>query len=182
MMGRSAGKLAQAKAALPAIDTIACDTSDEAGVKRALDQLTKQRPSFNMLVNAAGLSSACQFATDERAIAIARAEINTNLLGTVIVTKLALDRLLQQTTPAAIVTISSGIALAAHRSEPTHSATKAYTTKKASPEAVARAVVQGIAKNRHEIRIGIVKALGFLVRVSPSLASRVVTSSGQIEP
>jgi hypothetical protein len=41
---------------------------------------------------------------------------------------------------------------------------------------------RAVAKNRNEIRIGIVKALGFLVRVSPSLASRVVTSSGQIEP
>lgn len=49
--------------------------------------------------------------------------------------------------------------------------------KKISTEAVANAVVRGMARDRFEIRISIVKVLHVLSRLSPALAERVVTGS-----
>ena len=123
-VGRSVDKLNAAKAEAPGLQTLACDITDEASIRLAMDRIAADYPRFNILVNAAGFSRACRFAQDDGAIELARTEINTNLLGTVMVTKLALPHLLKQN-DAAVVTISSGIALAPHLGEPTHSATKA---------------------------------------------------------
>ena len=212
-LGRSVDKLESAKARVPGLHTMACDVTDEASIRRAMERIAADHPRFNILLNAAGTSRACRFAEDDGAIELARAEINTNLLGTVMVTKLALPRLLKQN-EAAVVTISSGVALAPHLGEPTHSATKAalhafcrclraqlkgtsvkvfevmppltdtaltrnVTGKKLRPEDVANAVVRGIAGDNYEIRVGIVKALAFLVRLSPGLAERIVTGSAR---
>jgi len=210
-VGRSVEKLNAAKAEAPGLQTLACDITDEASVRLAMERIAADHPRFNILLNAAGISRACRFAEDEGAIELARAEVNTNLLGTVMVTKLALSHLLKQN-EAAVVTISSGIALAPHLGEPTHSATKAglhafcrclraqlkgtsvkvfevmppltdtaltktVKGKKLRPEDVANAVVAGIEHDTYEIRVGIVKALAFLARVSPALAARIVTDS-----
>ncbi len=212
-IGRSADKLNAAKAEAPGLQTLACDITDEASIRRAMERITADYPRFNILVNAAGVSRACRFAEDEGAIELARAEIGTNLLGTVMTTKLALSHLLNQK-EAALVTISSGIALAPHLGEPTHSATKAalhafcrclraqlkgtsvrvfevmppltdtaltktVKGKKLRPEDVANAVVAGIERDHYEIRVGIVKALAFLARLSPALAARIVTDSAR---
>ena len=212
-LGRSADKLNAAKAEAPGLQALACDITDEASIRRAMERITADYPRFNVLVNAAGVSRACRFAEDEGAIELARAEINTNLLGTVMVTKLALSHLLKEP-GAAVVTISSGIALAPHLGEPTHSATKAalhafcrclrtqlkgtpvkvfevmppltdtaltktVKGKKLRPEDVANAVVAGIERDNYEIRVGIVKALAFLARLSPALAARIVTDSAR---
>ncbi len=211
-IARDVEKLERAKRELPGLQGVACDVTDEAALRGAFASIAAERP-FNVLINAAGISRAYRFAEADDAIAIARAEIATNLLGTIIATKLALPVLSKQP-EAAIVTISSGIALAPHYAEPTHSATKAalhafcrclraqlagtsvrvievmppltdtpntkgYHAKKASPDEVARAIVAGIGGDRPEIKIGIVKALGFLSRAAPGLAARIVTDSGQ---
>ena len=212
-VGRSVDKLDAAKAETPGLQTLACDITDEASIRRAMERLTAEHPGFNILLNAAGISRACRFAEDDGAIDLARAEINTNLLGTVMVTKLALAHLLKQKN-AAVVTISSGIAMAPHLGEPTHSASKAalhafcrclraqlkatsvkifevmppltdtaltktVKGKKLRPEDVAEAVLAGVERDTYEIRVGIVKALAFLVRLSPALAARIVTDSAR---
>jgi short-subunit dehydrogenase involved in D-alanine esterification of teichoic acids len=212
-VGRSTDKLNAAKAEAPGLQTLACDITDEASLRLAMERIAADHPRFNILVNAAGISRACRFAQDEGAIELARAEINTNLLGTVMATKLALSHLFKQP-EAAVVTISSGIALAPHLGEPTHSATKAalhafcrclraqlkgtsvkvfevmppltdtaltktVKGKKLRPEDVANAVVAGVERDNYEIRVGIVKALAFLARLSPALAARIVTGSAQ---
>jgi len=212
-LGRSADKLEAAKAQLPGLRTLSCDVTDEAGLRHVFERIASDSPGFNILINAAGVSRACRFAEDDGAIELARAEIGTNLLGTVMVTKLALPHLLKRN-PAAVVTISSGVALAPHLGEPTHSATKAalhafcrclrhqlaetsvqvvevmppltdtaltrnVKGKKLRPEEVAAAVVNGLERDSPEIRVGIVKALSFLVRLSPSLAAKIVTSSAK---
>ena len=123
-LGRSLEKLNSAKAQTPGLQTMACDITDESSIRAALERITSDFPQFSVLLNAAGTSRACRFADDPAAIDLARAEINTNLLGTVMMTRLALPYLLKQN-EAAVVTISSGIALAPHLGEPTHSATKA---------------------------------------------------------
>lgn len=212
VLARSADKLERAKADVPGLMGVACDVTDEGAMRTALTNLAAERP-FNILINAAGISRACRIADDDDAIAIARAEITTNLLGTIIATKLALP-FLSKHAEAAVVTISSGVALAPHYAEPFHSATKAalhafcrclraqlagssvrvievmppltdtpntqgLKAKKVSPETVAEAIVRGIGKETPELKIGIVKALGFLSRASPELAARIVTDSGQ---
>lgn len=123
VLARNVDKIERAKAEVPGLLGVACDVTDEGSMRAALAQIAAERP-FNILINAAGISRACRFADDDDAIAIARAEIATNLLGTIIATKLALP-FLSKHPEAAVVTISSGIALAPHYSEPFHSATKA---------------------------------------------------------
>lgn len=124
VLGRSAEKLARAKAEVPALGGVAVDVTDENALRAALAAIAGEHGGISVLLNAAGASRACRFAEDDDAIAIARNEINTNLMGTIIATKLALPWLLKQP-EAAVITISSGIALAPHLNEPTHSATKA---------------------------------------------------------
>jgi short-subunit dehydrogenase involved in D-alanine esterification of teichoic acids len=213
VLGRNIGRLESAKAQVPGLHTIVCDVTDEGSIRRAMERIVAEHPGFNILLNAAGTSRACRFAEDDGAIELARAEINTNLLGTVMATKLALPHLLKQN-EAAVVTISSGIAIAPHYGEPTHSASKAalhafcrclraqlkgtsvkvfevmppltdtaltknVKGKKIRPEDVAKALIRGIARDSYEIHVGIVKALAFLVRLSPALAARIVTDSAR---
>jgi short-subunit dehydrogenase involved in D-alanine esterification of teichoic acids len=211
VLSRTEDSLARAKERVPGIHTAVCDVTDEASIRATFDRLAAEHRGLNVLVNAAGVSRACQFAEDAGAIELARAEIATNLLGTVMATKIALDHFMKKDA-AAIVTISSGIAIAPHRGEPTHSATKAalhafcrclraqleggpvkvfevmpplvqtaltekVRGKKIRPEDVAAAIVKGMRRDNYEIKVGIVKALGFLVRISPSLAESIVTGS-----
>lgn len=211
IMARSADKLDAARARVPVLHTLVCDVTDEASIRNAMARVAAEQPGFNILVNAAGTSRACRFHEDDGAIELARTEINTNLLGTVMMTKLALPLLLKHPS-SAVVIVSSGIALAPHLGEPTHSATKAalhafcrclreqlkatpakvfevmppltdtpltekVKGKKVKPEDVAEAVARGLEKETWEIRVGIVKALAFLARVSPALAARIVTNS-----
>jgi len=211
ILGRSQDKLDAALRQVPGLQARACDVTDEASVRAAFEAVGAQLGAIDLVVNAAGTSRACRFAEDPDAIRLAREEIGTNLLGTVVVTKVALSTLLTRPT-AAVVIVSSGIAYAPHLAEPTHSATKAalhalcrclraqlrgtpvrvfevlppltdteltraVKGKKVSVETVARAVVRGIERDRHEIRISIVKALYVLSRLSPALAERIVTNS-----
>jgi uncharacterized oxidoreductase len=123
-IGRDPAKLERAKSSVSGLRTLACDITDESAIRQAVSTLTADFPALNVLVNAAGTSRPYRFAEDDAAIRIAREEINTNLLGTFMMTKLALPPLLART-EAAVVTISSGVAYAPHLDEPSHSATKA---------------------------------------------------------
>ncbi len=57
--------------------------------------------------------------------------------------------------------------------------TKTVKGKKLRPEDVANAVAAGVERDTYEIRVGIVKALAFLARLSPALAARIVTDSAR---
>lgn len=123
-IARSKDKLERAQAEVPGLIGAVGDVADERSFRPVMERLCAEHPGFNVLLNAAGISRGYDFATAPDALEIARAEINTNLMGTLIATRLALPKLLTQP-EAAVITISSGIALAPHLREPTHSATKA---------------------------------------------------------
>jgi short-subunit dehydrogenase involved in D-alanine esterification of teichoic acids len=55
--------------------------------------------------------------------------------------------------------------------------TRGLTAPKIAPETVARAIVRGIERDRHDVRIGQIRSLHLLSRLSPSFAERVLNRS-----
>src|SRR5215472_2484100 len=59
--GRSESKLADAKTALPRLQTIACDVATDAGRSLLLKTVEETSPRLNVLVNNAGIMLALDF-------------------------------------------------------------------------------------------------------------------------
>jgi uncharacterized oxidoreductase len=118
--GRDPEKLAAAKRAHPELITVRADITDEADVHRVAEEFA----DTNILVNNAGVGRVRDFRTGEGSLADLEQEIATNLTGTIRVTGLFLPHLLEQP-EAAIVSISSALAIAPLPTLPVYSATKA---------------------------------------------------------
>jgi uncharacterized oxidoreductase len=124
--GRDPGKLEKAEAALGDVVALPCDLGvpgeAPALAKKAADRLG----GLSVLVNNAGVQYNYSFAdTDpERAAADAAAEIQTNLTALVTLTAACLP-FLRASETAAIVNVSSTLALAPKASAPVYCATKA---------------------------------------------------------
>ncbi len=134
VVGRDPARLAAAAAAHPGVVTpLRADLGDAAAVGRLLAALPAEAPALSLVVNNAGVQHLTDLARDAAADpdALARdvlpalaAEIATNLTSVVALSVALLPRLARQPS-AAIVNISSGLALAPKRSAPVYCATKA---------------------------------------------------------
>jgi uncharacterized oxidoreductase len=104
LVGRSAEALAQAQSALPAVEIYAADIS----LADARERLVAQFPDVSVLVNNAGVqvNTRIENASPQE---IER-ELNINFLAPVLLTRTYLPLLMQQPT-AAIVNVTSGLAL-----------------------------------------------------------------------
>jgi len=122
--GRNPEKLAQAKRATPEFHVIQCDITQPDQVGMMFGAIAKQHPDLNILVNNAGVALSSDFLYDDEVLAKAQREVETNLLGTLRVTKAALPLLLSKG-DAAIMTISSAVALVPLPTTAIYSATKA---------------------------------------------------------
>lgn len=121
-VGRSAQKLDAAKRAHPRLITKQCDVTSGEGVLELVQWLEREHPSFDVLVNNAGVMNNWSVLTD--AIESAEQEIATNLVAPIRLTRAALP-LLQKRPDAAIVMVTSGAAYLPMADAPVYCATKA---------------------------------------------------------
>lgn len=118
--GRNPEKLDAAKRAHTELVTVRADITDEADVRRVAEEFA----DTNILINNAGIGRIRDFRSGEGSLAGLDQEIATNLTGTIRITGLFLPHLLEQP-EAAIVSISSVLAIAPLPALPVYSATKA---------------------------------------------------------
>jgi uncharacterized oxidoreductase len=134
VVGRDAERLAAVAAAHPGVVVPArADLSDAADTDRLLARLDAEAPALSLVVNNAGTQRLTDVAGDAitapdalrtEVLAALRAEIAANLTG-VVTLSVGLLPLLARQPSAAIVNVSSGLALAPKRSAPVYCATKA---------------------------------------------------------
>ena len=122
--GRSREKLAEAKRANPEFHVFQCDITQPDQVRTMFEAIAEQHADLNILVNNAGVALSSAFLYDDGVLAKAQREVETNLLGTLRVTKAGLPLLLRKG-DAAIMTISSAVALVPLPASAIYSATKA---------------------------------------------------------
>lgn len=118
--GRDASKLSAARAALPALGTVQADMTDP----QALAALATSYPAVNVLVNNAAVQHNYALSDPAVGVELIESELRTNLLGPLALIKLMLPQLLAQPS-AAIVNVTSGLALVPKQSAAVYCASKA---------------------------------------------------------
>lgn len=122
--GRNAEKLQKAAASLNNVIAIPSDVSDPNAVKQLVLQVKEQFPELSVLINNAGNIRYYQVGDDENDFENAAEEIDVNYLSLIRLTALLLPVLKQQS-EAAVVNVSSIVAIAPSIKMPTYSASKA---------------------------------------------------------
>jgi uncharacterized oxidoreductase len=122
--GRDAGKLEQTKSQFPRIHTFQSDVCDPEAITRLYEQVTKQFPKLNILINNAGIMLRLNLHSPALDVHNITQEIETNLSGPVRMIQQFLPHLKQQPA-AAIMNVTSGLSLIPFPLSPVYSATKA---------------------------------------------------------
>jgi uncharacterized oxidoreductase len=122
--GRREEQLAWAKRECPSLVTIIGDIADERGREALWDKVVKQYPDLNILINNAGIQNRPPPLREKQDWARHRLEISINLEAPVHLSVLAIPHFLKQKN-AAIVNVTSGLALAPISFMPTYCLTKA---------------------------------------------------------
>lgn len=127
--GRNAEKLQEVKRKLPAVHTIQSDVSSAEAITSLYDQVTREFPDLNILINNAGEMRKISLNQEHDLHDITR-EIDINLIGPIRMVQQFLPHLKTKKT-AVILNVTSGIALMAFPISPIYSASKsglrAYT-------------------------------------------------------
>lgn len=207
--GRSEEKLSAAKQLLPQLITIACDISNDNDRMKLHEFIQQHYPNCNVLINNAAIVHRVNFRADVLMVRKAQAEINTNLLAPIALTKLFLP-LFENTPNPAIINITTGLIYAPRAEYPIYNATKAalhsftqvlrYRLKETkvnvfevmmpvvdtpwhngdvpkiaiTAEVAVLKMLKGIEKGKPEVKVGAVKLLYFISRISPKLAFRLI--------
>jgi uncharacterized oxidoreductase len=122
--GRDQSKLDETKNKLARVHTIQSDVSDPAAITLLFDQVTKEFPDLNIIVNNAGIMRKINLHDKGNDLVDIAREIEINLTGPVRMVKKFLAFLKTKKT-AAIVNASSGLAFVPLPISPVYSATKA---------------------------------------------------------
>jgi len=122
--GRNKAKLEQAAAQLSNTTAIVADVTDAAAVDSLVTTLNRDFPDLNILINNAAQAFAYPLSATSDAYSKAGEEFNTNVLSTIRLTE-KLWPLLERQPNAAIVNITSIVALVPGLRIPTYSASKA---------------------------------------------------------
>lgn len=120
--GRNEQKLEETKKILPGIHTIKSDVSKVEDISGLYEKVTKKFPELNMLINNAGEMRKIALHQDHDLYDLTR-EIEINLMGPIRMVQEFLPHLKKQQT-AAIINVTSGIALGAFPIAPVYSASK----------------------------------------------------------
>lgn len=127
--GRNAQKLQETKQKLPAVHTIQSDVSKPEDIISLYDQVTREFPDLNILINNAGEMRKLSLQQKHDLHDISR-EIEINLMGAIRMVQQFLPHL-KKKKEAAILNVTSGIALMTFPLSPVYSASKsglrAYT-------------------------------------------------------
>ena len=121
--GRRADRLSAANASLKGIHTIKADVSRETERRRLIFWMIDNFPSFNVIVNNAGIQQIINLGDDNRPDIIDK-EININLSAPIHLTDLVIPHF-RQREEAAIINISSGLGYIPIAIMPVYCATKA---------------------------------------------------------
>lgn len=209
--GRDAGRLAAAARRVPGLHTVQADLATADGCARLAEDVTRLAPSLSVLVNNAAVQHPADWLHGHRPEQAAQAEeeIALNIGALVALTHALLPRL-RAAPEAAVVNLSSGLALAPKKSSPVYCASKAFVSSftralryqcedaaphlrvvevlppvvdtpmtagrgraKLAPATVAKAILDGLARDRPVIDVGAVGLLRALHRLSPALAFRL---------
>ncbi|WP_428659069.1 SDR family oxidoreductase [Runella sp.] len=121
--GRNAEKLAEVKSKLPPVHIIRSDVSKADDIANLYNQVTQQFPDLNILINNAGEMRKISLHQQHALTDITR-EVEINLMGPIRMVQQFLPHLKKQKN-AAILNVTSGIALMAFPISPIYSASKA---------------------------------------------------------
>jgi uncharacterized oxidoreductase len=124
ILGRNEERLQQAAAQLNNVTAIVCDVSKAEDVENLSKRLQKDFPALNILINNAGRVLVYNLANGANDVENATDEIQTNYLSVINLTQKLLP-LLKQQPAAAVVNVTSVLALVPAVSVPTYSASKA---------------------------------------------------------
>jgi len=122
--GRSVQKLEAVHAENPTITSIPCDIASDQDQQCLIEAITQRYPNINILINNAGIQSNYSFADTQSHTDVIEEEININFPAQVKLTDRLLPFLMQQPS-AAIVNVTSALAVVPKRSAPVYCATKA---------------------------------------------------------
>lgn len=122
--GRQAQKLAAVRAENPAILTFHCDIASDQDQERLADAIAQRCPNLNMLVNNAGIQRNYNFTDTRSHLGIIEEEVTINFMAQAKLTDRLLPVLMRQPR-AAIVNVTSALALVPKQSAPIYCATKA---------------------------------------------------------
>lgn len=122
--GRDNDKLNQVKKSLPGIEIIRADLSKQTDIDALIVSIEQRYHDVNILINSAGIQYNYDFLNEKNILNKINYEITTNFTATVVLCGLLLPTL-QKNDNAAIVNISSGLALSPKRSAPVYCSTKA---------------------------------------------------------
>ena len=122
--GRNAEKLAQAKAAIPQLHTFQSDVSDPEAIAALCKDVTAQFPALNMLINNAGEMRIISLHDTTTQLQDITREIDINLNGPIRMVQQFLPHLKTKSN-AAILNVTSGIAVVPFPLSPIYGATKA---------------------------------------------------------
>jgi short-subunit dehydrogenase involved in D-alanine esterification of teichoic acids len=210
LCGRDPERLQAAREQLATAQVLQADLRTAPDRQLLVRESISRLGAVDILINNAGTQTLMDF-TQESAERPVEDEIQINFVAPIRLIEGFLPHLLLRPT-AAIVNVTSGLALVPKRSSPVYCATKAglrsFTqalryqlagtsvrvvealpplvdtsmtagrgTGKLSPDAVAHAIVEGLKRERLEIRIGKTRLLFAAHRLSPALAAKLVRDS-----
>ena len=122
--GRDIEKLKSAKKIFPELEIIQCDISNEDSVKALVQEIKQKYSSLNFLINNAGIMRMWNIQKETTDITEQKAEILTNVFGTIQLTQSLIPHLSKQKN-SFILTVSSAVAYAPMSVMPVYCATKA---------------------------------------------------------
>jgi uncharacterized oxidoreductase len=122
--GRSEAKLQAAKAQEPRLITYACDLGDAKACQDFAQTLRQQHARLNIVINNAAIAHKIDFLKNDKALALAEDEFNTNLLAPIRLTKELYDTI-NANDHAAIINITTGLVYAPRAVYPFYNASKA---------------------------------------------------------
>src|SRR5882757_6789140 len=122
--GRDQAKMDRAKAAFPKIHTFQSDVSDPEAIATLYEEVTKQFPELNILINNAGIMRKINVHDKAGSLEDITREIEVNLSGPIRMVKQFLPHL-KTKSEAAIMNVSSGLAFVPLPISPVYCATKA---------------------------------------------------------
>lgn len=122
--GRNANTLEAVHAGNPSVDTFRCDIASDQDQQRLIDYLSQKYRNLNVLINNAGIQHNYNFADTKSHTSLIEEEVNINFLAHLKLTDRLLPILMRRPS-AAIVNVTSALALVPKQSAPVYCATKA---------------------------------------------------------
>ena len=121
--GRNAEKLANAAKEVPGLHTIRCDAADPDAIAAMADQVKRDHPKINVLMNNAGIFLYKNLSQDAPDLARLTAEVDINISGPIRTVSALIEPLKENR--GTIINVSSGLAFVPFQCAPVYCATKA---------------------------------------------------------